>query len=116
MCIKKSAFKKSSEFVIRMLQAIYILRHLHPHGKENKASGELANKPDAVIASTSGDKAHASLLLTLSALSAKVSEECTLLISFVRSKIDSQGNVKDMETIKAINRLMDTFINDIKTS
>ncbi len=62
------------------------------------SSGELAGKPVAVItASTSGDKAHASLLLTLSALSARVLEECTLLISFVRSKIDSEGNVKDME-------------------
>ena len=81
------------------------------------SSGELVNKPVAVItASTSGDKAHASLLLTLSALSARVLGECTLLISFVRSKTDNEGNVKDMETITAINRLMDTFINDIKTS
>ena len=81
------------------------------------SSGTLANKPVAVItASTSGDKAHASLLLTLTALSAKVPEACTLLISFIRSKTDAAGNIKDMETIKAIKHLMDTFINDIKTT
>ena len=79
------------------------------------SSGELANKPVAVItAATSGEKAHASLLLTLTALSAHVLEECTLLIPFIRSKIDAEGNVKDMETRTAINSIMDTFINDIR--
>ena len=79
------------------------------------SSGELVNKPVAVItAATSGDKAHASLLLTLTALSAHVLDECTLLIPFIRSKIDTEGNVKDSETIEAINHIMDTFINDIR--
>jgi NAD(P)H-dependent FMN reductase len=79
------------------------------------SSGELANKPVSVItAATSGEKAHASLLLTLTALSAQVKAECTLLISFIRSKIDTEGNVKDMETIRAINHIMDTFINEIR--
>ena len=79
------------------------------------SSGDLVNKPVAVItAATSGDKAHASLLLTLTALSAHVLNECTLLIPFIRSKIDTEGNVKDSETIEAINHIMDTFINDIR--
>ena len=77
-------------------------------------TGDLVNKPVAIItAATGGDKAHASLLLTLSALSARVLPDCTLLISFVRSKIDSEGNVKDMDTRRAINTIMDTFITDI---
>ena len=79
------------------------------------SSGELANKPVAVItAATSGEKAHASLLLTLSALSANVLDECRLLIPFVRSKIDAAGNVKDMETINAIGCVMDAFIRDVQ--
>ena len=63
----------------------------------------LTDKPVAVItAATGGDKAHASLLLTLTALSANIAEGGTLLISFVRSKLNENGEVKDAETEEAI--------------
>ena len=79
------------------------------------STGEFVSKPVALItAATGGQNAHASLLLTLSALSARVLSDCTLLISFIRSKIDEEGNVKDIETRRAINNIMDTFINDIR--
>ena len=81
------------------------------------STGEFVNKPVALItAATGGDKAHASLKLTLTALSARVLEETTLLISFIRSKMNANSEVTDNETIQAIKNIMDTFIRDINQS
>ena len=67
------------------------------------SSGEFVNKPLALItAATGGDKAHASLLLTFQALSARLSNETKLLIQFVRSKMDDKSNIKDEATLTAI--------------
>src|SRR5258708_4378752 len=55
-------------------------------------SGELTGKPVALVtAATGGDKAHAALLLIFKALSSKVAEDATLLIPFVRTKLDDKG-------------------------
>ena len=60
------------------------------------ASGEFVDKPVGLVtASSQGEKGHAALLLVLSAISAKVVDEATLLIPFVRTKLDSAGRVKD---------------------
>ena len=70
------------------------------------SSGEFVNKPIlAMSASPSymgGDKAHASLLLTLSALSANVIEGEPLIIPFIRKKLDAQGNLTDPTTVQAL--------------
>ena len=79
------------------------------------STGEFAGKPVALItAATGGDKAHASLLLTLTALSARVVEDATLLIPFVRSNINATNEISDGATIQAIKNIMDTFIQTIK--
>jgi NAD(P)H-dependent FMN reductase len=67
------------------------------------ASGEFIDKPVGLVtASSNGEKGHAALLLILEALSAKIIEGATLLISFVRAKVDKEGNVKDPITIKSL--------------
>ena len=54
------------------------------------SSGEFVNKPTAVIvASTGGENAFHSVLLTLKAISANIGEKSTLLVSFIRSKVSS---------------------------
>lgn len=59
-------------------------------------SGEFVEKPVALVtASSQGEKGHAALLLVLEAVSANVPEGASLLISYVRTKLDAQGNVKD---------------------
>jgi len=59
-------------------------------------SGEFVDKPVSLItASSQGEKGHAALLLILTAISANVIDDASLLISFVRSKLDSEGNIKD---------------------
>jgi chromate reductase len=63
-------------------------------------SGSLERKPLALItASTGGQHAHAALKLILkSALGANVLEDATLLIPFIRTKMDTEGNITDAET------------------
>jgi chromate reductase, NAD(P)H dehydrogenase (quinone) len=78
------------------------------------SSGEFVNKPVALItAATGGDKAHASLQLTFTALSAHIPEECKLLISFVRSKLNENSEVKDATTLDAIQVVVDALVASI---
>ncbi|MEO8886865.1 MAG: NADPH-dependent FMN reductase [Mucilaginibacter sp.] len=71
------------------------------------SSSSLVDKPVALItASLGGEHAHASLLLTLGALSAKLSDDTNLLIQFIRSKMDGDGNLKDEETKDKLQKLM----------
>jgi NAD(P)H-dependent FMN reductase len=78
------------------------------------SSSSLVDKPVALItASSVGSHAHAALLLTLGALSAKITDEATLLIPFIRSKMDADGNIVDTETERALRGLMKVFLGEI---
>ena len=78
------------------------------------SSSSLVDKPVALItASLGGEHAHASLLLTLGALSANVDLDATLLIQFIRSKMDEEGNLTDKETISNLNIVLNEFLNKI---
>ena len=63
------------------------------------SSGELLNKPVLAISAspgyTGGDKAHASLLLTLSALAAQVISSGSISISAVQQKLNEQQQIID---------------------
>lgn len=77
-------------------------------------SGELVNKPLALItAATGGDKAHAAWLQIFTALSANIPEGGALLIPFIRSKLGNNGEVTDAATWKAIQEVLQTLINVI---
>ncbi|MBL0745273.1 NADPH-dependent FMN reductase [Chryseolinea lacunae] len=69
------------------------------------STADFMDKPVGLItASTGGDKAHASLLLTLSAISANV--VATLLIPFVRAKLKN-GEVSDEATLLALHDVVE---------
>lgn len=77
------------------------------------SSGEFVYKPTALItAATGGDKAHAAMLLTFTALSAHIADGSRLLLSYIRSKMDEKGNVKDEATIAGIYSVVDSLIAD----
>jgi NAD(P)H-dependent FMN reductase len=77
------------------------------------SSGEFVYKSTALItAATGGDKAHAAMLLTFTALSAHVTDATKLLISFVRSKMDPSGNVTDQATVNAIHAVLDALVSE----
>lgn len=78
------------------------------------SSAEFSNKPVALItASSSGEKAHQALLYTLDAVGAKTDEKAKLLIPFIRSKFNSQGEIKDPETIEDIKTVMLALLQNI---
>lgn len=81
------------------------------------SSSTLVDKPVAVItASLGGEYAHASLLLTLGALTAKLSDETNLLIQFVRSKIAIDGTIKEEETIVSLQNALNNFLKELNQS
>jgi chromate reductase, NAD(P)H dehydrogenase (quinone) len=75
------------------------------------SSGEFVDKPVALItASSNGEHAHAALLLILKAISAKVTDETSLLIRFVRSKIDKQGEISDPSVKSQLRDVMAALV------
>ena len=68
------------------------------------------DKPTALItASSSGEKAHESLLLVMKTLGVKTNEELCLLISGVKSKLNTQGEVTDKVLENKIENLIEHF-------
>jgi len=79
------------------------------------SSGSFTGKLTALItASTGGENAHEALKKVLGAIDANRPEEATLLISFVRSKMDGQGNITDEQTTENLKAVLATVINAIK--
>lgn len=81
------------------------------------SSGDFVNKPVALItAATSGEKAHAAMLLTLTAMSSRIIEDASLLISFVKARLDPQGGIKDPETKHRLENAVDAFVQEVRAS
>ena len=81
------------------------------------SSGELYEKPVAAISASpifsGGDKALASLMLTLTALGANMIAESSLSIGYIKNKISESGEVKDAETIRELDTVLKGLINQI---
>lgn len=78
------------------------------------SSGDLDKKPVALVtASSSGEKGHAALLNILTALSANVVPGGTLLISFIRSKINDKSEISDPITFQAIRDVLDALVHSV---
>lgn len=81
------------------------------------SSGEFIGKPVGLItASSQGEKGHAALLLTLQAISAKVIPAGCLIISFVRSKLDAEGRIKDPAVSLNLEHALTALINAVDTA
>jgi chromate reductase, NAD(P)H dehydrogenase (quinone) len=75
------------------------------------SSGEFMNKPVSLItASSQGEKGHAAMLLILSAISAKVVDDATMLITFIRSRLDNEGKVKDPELKLKLHSMLKSLV------
>ncbi len=75
------------------------------------SKGELVYKPLALVtAATGGDKAHAALLNTFTALSTNVTEDTSLLIPYIRAKMNPSGEITDAATLAAIERVLGSLI------
>lgn len=81
------------------------------------SSGELYKKPVATISASpifsGGDKALASLRLTLTALGASMTSDSSLSIGNVKNRMSESGEVKDGETIHALEIVLSGLMNQI---
>jgi chromate reductase len=79
------------------------------------SSSSFSGKPTALItASTNGENAHAALLKILGAIDASLSDDTTLLISYIRSKMDYNGNVTDPDTVLKLKAVLSSLLNVIQ--
>lgn len=83
------------------------------------SSSEFWHKPVAAISAsplpTGGDKAHASLLLTLTALGANVPEGAKLTVPTVTKKLNASGDIVDPETTQALKSVLDALAHTIES-
>lgn len=71
------------------------------------SSCEFSNKPVAAItASSMGNLAHTSLLGTLKVIEARMTEDTQLLISFIKTKVNSNGEITDADTLTSVKKLI----------
>ncbi|QHW29634.1 NAD(P)H-dependent oxidoreductase [Paenibacillus rhizovicinus] len=79
------------------------------------SSGEFVNKPTAVITASptpmGGDKAHASLLLTLGMINAVVDDGATLMIPHISLKLDREGRIKDDALVRDIEAMLAALLS-----
>jgi NAD(P)H-dependent FMN reductase len=74
------------------------------------SSMEFSQKPVALItASLSGEKAHLSLLGTLLIIEAKMTADTQLLIPFVKTKVNKEGEITDEQTLHSIKKLINSL-------
>ncbi len=74
------------------------------------SSGELWRKPVAAISASpsalGGAKAHAALLLTLTAIEAEIVPDGLLTVPFVRTKLTAGGEITDPSTEQALRAVL----------
>ncbi len=82
------------------------------------SSGEFVDKPVAALSAspgaTGGQKALASLLLTLGVLSARVVEGATLSVPLVRTKLDAQGEVSDPALVQSLQAVLEALAETVE--
>ena len=80
------------------------------------SSGDFTHKPTAVISAsplaTGGEKAHASLVQTLTVMTADIREEYKLIIPVVRTKINAEGTLTDT----LLEKTLLTLVTDLAAS
>jgi len=75
------------------------------------SSGSMADKPVALItASSVGTNAHFALGLILRALSADIADATSLLIPFIRAKMDTGGRIIDEGTLERLEKLFNEVL------
>jgi NAD(P)H-dependent FMN reductase len=74
-----------------------------------------SEKPTAIIvASSLGEKALEALNLIMTTLGANVNPDCSLLISSIKTNIDSEGNMRNERVIEQIDLLIETLVQKFK--
>ncbi|MFN6569858.1 NAD(P)H-dependent oxidoreductase [Dendronalium sp. ChiSLP03b] len=82
------------------------------------SSGELVGKPVAAISASpsefGGANAHASLVLTLTALAANIVLGASLSVPFVSKKLNNKGELTDPDTAQLLRFVLDALVAAMK--
>lgn len=82
------------------------------------SSGEFVHKPVGVISASpsesGGARAHATVAYTLSVLMAKLPEEASLIVPFVRTKLDANGHVTDPNLVQELQDAVTALANAVE--
>jgi chromate reductase, NAD(P)H dehydrogenase (quinone) len=79
------------------------------------SSCEFSHKPVALItASSDGQKGHLSLLETLKVIECNIPDDSQLLISFVKTKVSSEGKITDKQTLEQVKKLVSSVVKTIQ--
>lgn len=79
------------------------------------SSGEFSKKPTALItASSLGENGHISLFETLEMIEADITDKTQLLISYAKTKINTDNKIIDDKTLSDVNDLINSFCKLIK--
>lgn len=79
------------------------------------SSTAFSDKPIALItAASNGEKAHASMVLTMGALGSRISEETKLLIPFIKTKLDEKGQVTDLNVLNSIKGVIHALLHTVE--
>jgi len=78
------------------------------------SSGSFSGKPVALItASTGGENAHEAMIKILGALDAELSAQTTLLISFIRAKINANRDIIDTALVEDLHNLLKSLLSSL---
>ncbi|TDE17799.1 NAD(P)H-dependent oxidoreductase [Dyadobacter psychrotolerans] len=84
------------------------------------SSGEFNDKPLAAVSASplnsGGDKALASLLLTMTALGARKNEICSLSVPNIKAKLSVEGHLTDASLLHPLQILVDNLLLTIDES
>lgn len=82
------------------------------------SSGEFVDKPVGVISASpsdmGGSRAHAALSYTLGVLTAKLPQDASLIIPFVRKKVDADGTITDPVLIQELRVVLTALVNAVE--
>lgn len=81
------------------------------------SSGEFLGKPVAAISASpsaaGGERAHAWLLSTLTALAADIVQDSSLIIPFIRKKLTAEGEITDPDTAATLGSALEALARRI---
>lgn len=111
----REAISKSGGVLICTPEYVFSLPGVLKNAIEWTVSSTVfTDKPTALItASSSGEKAHESLLLVMNTLGIKTNDDMCLLISGVKSKLNTEGEVTDEELVKKLIEFNKSFEENI---
>jgi NAD(P)H-dependent FMN reductase len=81
------------------------------------SSTAFSDKPVALItAASNGERAHASMALTLGALGSIISEQTKLLIPYIKTKLDEKGQLTDGNVLNSIKRVIHVLLQTVEAN